>query len=227
MTHMYEFNLSDCRLQFHRLTFCAKQSMALVECYPSIHLTLSSCVFEDGGVSFVEALESRASPIVSLFLQGNIPFNRDTLTRFLETGMIQHLSYPFLYDEHDSFLLTARVESLSHDFYPSSTLTADFLHDINIATKKLRRLIIDGFNDDQMLAENAMLSFWQRVAELGYFEQLDVEIHGYDRVPSDGAVQALIRAVKANTGLKVKELFAEGSLFGGAGGLATSFRGAL
>jgi hypothetical protein len=95
--------------------------------------------------------------------------------------------------------LTANAESLSYSFCHSSTTVAD-LESIDIVTKKLR-LSIDGFNVNKLFAEDVMLSFWQRVANLGHFEELDVNFGGYHRVVPDRVVEALIRAVKANSEL--------------------------
>jgi hypothetical protein len=65
-------------------------------------------VFEDGGTAFIDALETRETPMPSLLFEGSLPLNDENLERLLQSDSLEKLKLPSLGNEFTFLPFAAR-----------------------------------------------------------------------------------------------------------------------
>ena len=197
-SHMFEV-VKTRDVQLFNLTMSAQQSAVLATASHPIVLMLTGCKFEDRGTAFVDAIEKRQTPFGSLTFPKRTGLSDDNLKRLLQVGMLNSLSLFLLGDEKLTLLpFATKADSLVYDISSASLLKADF-EGLNIAPTSLSLTVHhagEGFPTEHVL------SFLQRVADVGHFVRLRVRIKlsRVVRVP-DCVAQELVRATLANCGL--------------------------
>ena len=194
---------------FTNIRLNARQLTTLATRPHPIWLTFSYCQFEDQGSSFVNALEKRASSFGSLEFKGRMSLTIGTLKRIFELNyVIEELGLPCLNPEFVLLPFSAKVRQLDYEIR-TSTLSEAELQSLQIVTRQLCIRIGDVERDT--FPTNVVLSFFQRVAELGHFVELKVKFLFNDDefdIP-DSVVQQVIRAANANSNLQILDLTTE------------------
>ncbi|GAX20780.1 hypothetical protein FisN_7Hu091 [Fistulifera solaris] len=165
-------------------------------------LLFKSCVFEDGGTAFIDALETRKTTMLDLTFIQSLQLNDDNLKRLIQVDSLEYLELPCLEGELTSLPFSAKTKKLRY-FISSSALLEDTFQSVHIATRKIV-LVLE--HNEQSFPTEPMLAFFRRVAALGHLEELAFGVK-YDgdgtqiEVP-ECIVQELIRTALANQYLK-------------------------
>ncbi len=171
--------------------------------------------FEDDGTAFLDALEKRQSSFGSLCLEYSenpTPFSPSNLERLFRLNThFEKLELSGLVDECVLLPFGAKTNTLEYEFYAETMEPASF-DSLDIVTKDLRVKMFLG-HDDLSINEDhdgLVISFLNRLAELGHFERLDFSIDAgkcFDEFENESAViAALIHALKANKKLVCSNL---------------------
>ncbi len=194
-------------------TFNAAQSVVLgTWSHPYTLKIENTFSLDDGGTAFMDALEARTSSFGSLdFAYYNIErfVNDDNLERLLKLEILEKLSLYILEEEYALLPFSTHLTALGYTINLMDMQEAD-LNSLNIIAKDLNLAInLDNVRDwDELL-----ISFLNRVADLGHFERLcfrfyfreggayQVDVKVVARV-----AQALVRVMNANKNLQVLDL---------------------
>ncbi|GAX12461.1 hypothetical protein FisN_24Hu035 [Fistulifera solaris] len=196
-------------IECHGLTLSADQAVVLATQNHDMRLTLRACEFNDGGVAFIDALQSRESRLTALVFDEKTGLSDVSLKRLLQLDKIKSLTLPSLEDELALLPFSARVDYLDYTIFSSSLLVGE-LQSLNIVTTELSLTISHNIS---AFPTASLTSLFRRLAELGHLQvfrlQLKVrlDLAGIRREPTpDAVVEELIRAALANEGLRVLDL---------------------
>lgn len=187
----------------NNVTLSAEQSVVLATtAHPT---TLLGCVFEDGGAAFVKALRNRQSSFGSLTFDTSTGLNDKNLKRLFKVETIDQLTLPLLdHDEIGLRALSAKVNFLDYRIGLSSLSCAGF-QPLNIVTKRLALVIHHNLDD---FPTQITLWFLRCLADLGHFVELKLRFNfwGNESDTPECVVQALVRAILANSNLNILDL---------------------
>ncbi|GAX22401.1 hypothetical protein FisN_14Hu014 [Fistulifera solaris] len=200
-------------LHLEHMILSIEQSVFLTTRSHSVKLSLWSCTVQDGCTAFVDHLLSRESSFGSLEFAWSPAISDGNLQRLFQSDKIEHLKLPRLKTELALLPFSMQLDSLDYRISFESFLEADF-QSLNIVAKKL---YLDVYHEGGIIPPECLLSFFRGVAALGHFVELSINIDSdhdeyYFPVP-DSVVQELIRAVLANSNMKVFRLCPESLLF--------------
>jgi hypothetical protein len=222
--HPFNFGAAGCRclvdlfetlpslqVTFQNLTLSAAQSNVLATRLRPIDMAIWDSNFADGGNAFVSALQGRGSPFGSLTFQCDgrdfIDIDDDIFKRLLEVDTIQHLHLPYQYVDRNHELIlapfSAKVESLNYYIWSDDITVAD-LESLVIHTSKLSLRIC--CSDERIFPTDFILTFWRRIASLGHFVELEIEMLNKIDIP-DCVVLEIINAALANKMLRFLSLW--------------------
>ena len=194
-----------------------EQSVALATCPSPLHLRFSTTStrmggfsFHDKGTAFVTALEHRSTPFGSLYMDfepNDVPFNAENLQRLVQLeNKFEKIAFFLMKKELVLLPFSAKVNALEYQWEAKSVRPNDF-HSLHIPAKDLViNIFLDGVKDwDQVV-----LSFLTRMAQLGHFEKLDLNLDYEDerylgqleRHDASLLTDALIRLIHGNPSLK-------------------------
>ncbi|GAX14189.1 hypothetical protein FisN_20Hu188 [Fistulifera solaris] len=179
--------------------------------YP-LHLTLGPWLsFKDKGKMFVKILKERKSSFGSLgidfdYLGG--PLSYSNVKRIVELDFFEELRTSNLHKDTFPWPFSANVNVLHCSIEAAQVVPNDF-KELEVVTGDLSlKVMLDADNKCDELA----ISFFNRVAELGHFEKLAFAAGSLPAYNGDGfdnfsaVVEALIRAIRANTKLSYLDL---------------------
>ncbi|GAX28089.1 hypothetical protein FisN_2Hu090 [Fistulifera solaris] len=196
--------LPSSELSLFNLTLSPSQSETLAEESHPVQVSFLNCVLEDGGTSLINALEHRQSKFGSLGIDERTTLTDENLDRLLQLDVIDHLSLPLLDPEERALRAFAvQVESLKYAIWLPTLLKADF-QSFQVVAKKLDLNIEYG---GETIPTEATLSFLQRLATLGHFEELRLAFYlDGDTVAPECLYEAIMHVALANSNLKVLDL---------------------
>jgi hypothetical protein len=191
-------------LSLFNLTLSPAQSETLAENSHPVQVSFLNCVLEDGGTSFINALEHRQSKFGSLGIDERTTLADENLDRLLQLNVMDHLSLPSLDPEERALCAFAvQVESLKYAIWLPTLLKADF-QSFQVVAKKLH---LNMENGGETIPTEATLSFLRRLATLGHFEELRLAFYlDGDTVPPECLYEAIMHVALANSNLKVLDL---------------------
>lgn len=194
--------------EFQTGVLSEEQSVVLATRPYPLHLKLTQslgtkngCGLKLGGTAFVNALETRQSPFGSLYIDfdmDGMPFCRTNLFRLFQLEIFETLSCSFLDEELVLRPFYAKVKALNYEINAFYIEPRDF-DSLDIVTNDLQfRLYVE--NNDSW--EGIMISFLNRVAELGHFERFGFSVDCGRRYTSshelEPVAEALVLAIKTN-----------------------------
>lgn len=200
------------RFEFKTGTWDAEQTVVLATRSYPFNLKLTSkkykrgFQFKDDGDAFVAALTTRQSSFGSLgidFDKDEALFSRKSLKLLFQFGIFEALSTCVLDRECVLLPFSAKADILDYKIDAQHVQPADFGL-LNITAKDLTlKLYLDHTND----WDGLLISFWNRMAELGHFEKInfsfayfweDTHEDPFEFSEVAPVVQALMRAIKNN-----------------------------
>lgn len=196
----------------------AEQSVALASCSSPLQLRLSTTSmriggfsFQDKGTAFVDALEQRQTSFGSLYVDfepNDVPFSTENLERLVKLeDTFEKIGFFIMKQETVLLPLTAKANALEYQWRATYIPPNDF----NALVIPAKDLVINIFLDGSDDWYHRVVSFWNRVAELGHFEKLDLNLDYEDERHveylklDDGGnsiAEALIRVLNGNPNLK-------------------------
>jgi hypothetical protein len=207
LAHMLDAD-PDRFVRLFNLKLNVEQSAVLATASHTIELELSRCRFEDGGTTFVDKLEERASDFGSLFFEEEIFLSDENLKRLLAVDRIGSLFLPLLdNDELALAAFSARAKFLDYDISSTQLGKATFAFFDVVTTQLSLRIKHDGHT----FPTDVMVPFWRRIAALGHFVHMSIQIeldaNAHHVVVPACILQEILRAVVANRNLECLALF--------------------
>ncbi|GAX11730.1 hypothetical protein FisN_7Lu107 [Fistulifera solaris] len=136
-----------------------------------------------------------------------MPFSVANLKRLLHLDCcMEELTLPTFYDDFAEYVLlpfSANTKALEYSI-DSDTIDPNDFESLNIAPKDLSLKIYVGGDDDRDNWDDLVVSFLNRVTELGHFEKLNIGIISWHQFVSEkveAVTNALVGAIKANSRL--------------------------
>ncbi|GAX17698.1 hypothetical protein FisN_10Lu417 [Fistulifera solaris] len=189
------------------LIFNEKQSIKLATRPFPLKLKLTDdlerrLAFKDGGTAFIDAIQERQSPFGNLKFScygRTLPLNSHALARLTRLeDKFESLKLSQVAADCALLPLSAKVQSLDYFIDFRNVQTGSF-DQLDIAAKDLAVCIHSlGPNGD---STDRLISFLDRVAELGHFEQLKFAFGDTRFLKLTPITEALIRVMKANKNL--------------------------
>ena len=190
----------------------------LVFCQPPSASASARFEFEDGGTAFVNALEERRSCFGSLciaiyYAELHMPFSQANLERLFKLEEIfNEFGIRCMYEEGALLPFSAKTQVLDYAICATYIQPQDF-DTIHVAAKRLK-FALNYLNGDVDNWDVMLISFLNRVAQLGHFESLcfsvryfdeeNIERYAFERVAR--VAEALICAINANPNLRHLDL---------------------
>ncbi len=173
--------------------------------------------FIDRGTAFVEALGERQSTFGSLSIDHNLQgalFSPENLQQLCKLAVLEKLRMDRQNWDCVLFLLTMKTNILDYEIAAKHIQPEDF-DTLDVAAINLEVRIDIGTDDDHCAM--LLISFFNRIAELGHLEGLKLSFDGYGEVLHMGdasfITEALIGAIKGNANLKELDLSVTDYLF--------------
>ena len=203
LARILDANPNRC-FDFHTGVFTKAQSVVLATRTYRLHLKLAAfpvrragLAFKDKGKAFVDALKKRTSSFGALGITG-MSFSSANLERLLELEKIfEKLTVRLPEEDFVLPLFSAKVNALDYTIDMEYLEPEDF-HSLDIVAKDLQlKIWIGGLRRWREI----LISFWDRVADLGHFERLSFSIHtslGFTFATMVTVAESLVRAIRAN-----------------------------
>ena len=172
---------------------------------------LDSFDFEDNGTAFVKALETRESSFGSFAMEFDdaVPLSPVNLKRLLKLEIFDTIALLLLEEECVLLPLSTKLNALDYMLYANHLRPGDF-DALDVAAKDLSLRI---YVDDSEDWDGLVISFLERVADLGHFERirLSLDVSDNDRREFDWdalapVAKALICAIHSNPKLSCLDL---------------------
>lgn len=166
--------------------------------------------FQDNGTAFVNALTTRQSSFGSLYIdfeENGYPFSTQNIKRLVKLeGTFEKIGFFILPKENVLIPFSAKANALEYQFKAKSIQPEDF-NSVDISPKDL---VLNMFLDGVVDWDKPLISFLNRLAALGHFEKLDlnldylddVEQHELDDASSNIVAEAMVRVITSNRNLK-------------------------